>query len=153
VLDTNNLYGLPTTLYNSDGSVSNVTSLIDPTVDTAPSPLQTNITLSLVTPATGWVYIQIADPAANGMALAAVTRGDGKSLMMGSNAWTTTALPPNVVAGTTVQQPPYLHVFDYNPTTNYTLTYRIAGPQICPVVPQAIVDGQALSITNCVNPA
>ncbi len=31
------------------------------------------------------------------------------------------------------------------------MSYRIAGPAICPVVPRFIVDGQSLAVTNCIS--
>jgi hypothetical protein len=73
--------------------------------------------------------------------------------MMGSNVWTTAAFRTNVVhfPGASPYQPAYLHIFDYNPATNYTLSYRIAGPAICPVVPRAVIDGQTLLVTNCIS--
>jgi hypothetical protein len=151
--DPNDLYGLPANLYNSDGSVTNVTSLTDPIVSGQPSPLQTNITLSLVTPATGWVYLRLIDPATNGMVLGSVQRSDGKFLMLGSNVWTTPSFRTNVAyyPGASPIQPPFLHLFDFNPATNYILSYRIAGPAICPQNPRFVVDGQRLMFTNCIS--
>jgi hypothetical protein len=146
-IDSNTNAWLPVTLYSSDGSTNNVTSITNTLTSGAPSPGHTNVTLSLLDPLpTGWVYIRANDPSDGARPLVRVQRSDGGDVLIASNAWTTRRILR--VNG----QPPapenFVHIFDYNPTTNYTLTFGVLGPVIEPPGDRFVVVGQRLVITN-----
>jgi hypothetical protein len=121
VNDTTNVDALPDNVYSSTGPVFPVTSLTNVTVNGTLSGTQSNITVTVSAP-TGWVYLQFPDPGA-GMAIASVQRSDGVSLLVGPNVWQTPErdhmLPP--------QPQNLVHLFDYNSTGSYTITY---GPAV-----------------------
>ena len=122
VNDTTNVDALPEVVYSSDGTTDVVTSLsISNTMTTGvPTASVTNITLTITSavPA-GWVYLEAVDPSGGNYPIVSVRRSDGTHLLVGPNVWQTPARPRMYPAK------PYnlIHIFDYNPTATYTVTY------------------------------
>ena len=86
------------------------------------APGQTNITVTVSAPP-GWIYLQFPDPSAGTMTIASVTRSDGVNLLVGPNVWQT----PERVHMLPPQPQNLVHLFDYNSTGSYTITY---GPMV-----------------------
>ncbi len=114
---------LPDTLYLSDGTIRPVTALVGAVVGDPITALNltTHVTANF---AAGYNYLRIPDPADGFLALAQVTRSDGKPIRLTDNAWTT-----NRMVRKQGQQPyreKLLHLFDHaaaaGPVT-YTVTY------------------------------
>ncbi len=124
VNDSTNLDALPNNVYSSSGAVFPVNSYTNVQVTGTPSPSQSNVTASVALPP-GWVYVEFPDPSGGAMTIASVTRSDGVNLLVGPNVWQTPQrihmLPPQPQA--------LVHLFDYNATGTYTITY---GPNITP---------------------
>jgi hypothetical protein len=148
VNDTTNVGALPNNVYSSAGPVFAVTSWTNVTVNGTLSQSQSNVTATVAVPS-GWVYLEFPDPSSGNMTIASVTRSDGVQLLVGPNAWQTPArsdlLPP---------QPQALaHLFDYNSTGSYTITY---GPMVtAPTVTtlQGVSTNPGNATLNClVNP-
>jgi hypothetical protein len=122
VNDTTNLDALPGKVYSSAGPVFSVTSLTNVAVNGTLSGTQSNVTVTVSAPP-GWVYLQFPDPSEGTMTIANVQRSDGVSLLLGPNVWQTPErdhmLPP--------QLQNLVHLFDYNSTGSYTITY---GPTV-----------------------
>jgi len=126
VMDMTNASGLPDHLYLSEGSVSNVTSIINGTVDGPASLSHSNVLLTVPVPPplpTGWAYLRIPDPS-DGSRLSYVERSDGANLLLGYNVWTTHRIvyPTN---GAPSYREDFLHIFDYDTTGSYTLVYNV----------------------------
>jgi len=121
VNDTTNVDALPDDVYSSTGPVFPVTSLTNVIVYGSPSVTQSNITITVSAPP-GWAYLQFPDPSGGAMTIASVQRSDGVSLLVGPNVWQTPQrihmLPP--------QSQALVHLFDYNSTGSYTITYGSA---------------------------
>ena len=122
VNDTTNVDALPDNVYSSAGPVFPVTSLTNVTVSGAPSGSQSNVTVTVSAPP-GWVYLQFPDPSAGNMTIASVQRSDGVNLLVGANVWQT----PQRVHMLPPQSQALVHLFDYNSTGSYTITY---GPAV-----------------------
>jgi hypothetical protein len=122
VNDTTNVDALPDNVYSSEGPVFPVISLTNVTVNGTLSGMQSNITVTVSAPP-GWVYLEFADPSDGTMAIGSVQRSDGVNLLVGPNVWQTPErdhmLPPQPHA--------LVHLFDYNSTGSYTITY---GPAV-----------------------
>jgi hypothetical protein len=122
VNDTTNVDALPNNVYSSTGPVFPVTSLTNVTVNGTLSGTQSNITVTVSAPP-GFVYLQFPDPSAGTMTIGKVQRSDGVTLLVGPNVWQTPErdhmLPP--------QPQNRVHLFDYNSTGSYTITY---GPMV-----------------------
>jgi hypothetical protein len=140
VNDTTNVDAPPGIVYSSDGSTAAVTSLSisGTTTSGAPSAENSNITVNVTgTVPGGWVYMEIVDPGAGNYPIASVQRSDGTNLLVGPNVWQTPErdhmVPPK----------PYnlIHLFDYNSTGTYTVTYGL------PIVPPAATTLAALNVT------
>jgi len=148
VNDTTNIDALPNNVYSSTGPVFAVTSLSNVTVTGTLSPSQSNITATLAAPS-GFVYFEFPDPSQGTMTIAGVTRSDGVNLLVGPNVWQTPErdhmLPP--------QPQNLVHIFDYNSTGSYTVTY---GPMVTPptvTTLQGVSTNPAVATLNClVNP-
>jgi len=127
VNDTTNVDALPNNVYSSAGPVFPVTSLTNATVSGTLSGTQSNISVNVSAPA-GWVYIEFPDPSAGTMTIASVQRSDGVNLLVGPNVWQTPQrlhmLPP--------QPQNKVHLFDYNSTGSYTITYgaMVTAPSV-----------------------
>ena len=121
VNDTTNVDALPDNVYSSTGPVFPVTSLTNVTVTGTLSGTQSNVTATVSAPP-GWVYVQFPDPSAGNMTIASVQRSDGVNLLVGPNVWQTPErdhmLPPQPQA--------LVHLFDYDSTGSYTITYGAA---------------------------
>ncbi|MBN2512291.1 MAG: hypothetical protein JXB18_05085, partial [Sedimentisphaerales bacterium] len=111
---------IPDTLYTSNGLIDPVHTVTDARVDGFASREDLQIQLTAA-PLDGNIYIQITNPAEEGLVLASVVRSDGKIIMPDYNAWTT----DRVVRP--LDKPHYrqrlLHLFDTDSTGVYTLTY------------------------------
>ena len=68
----------------------------------------------------GWTYIQTPDPGA-GWKLAKVIRSDGTVILVGPDAWQTDKVFNSTT--NTFDDDPELHLFDFNGTGSYTLSY------------------------------
>jgi hypothetical protein len=121
VNDTTNVDALPDNVYSSAGPVFPVTSITNVNAGTL-APGQTNITVTVSAPP-GWIYLQFPDPSAGTMTIASVTRSDGVNLLVGPNVWQT----PERVHMLPPQPQNLVHLFDYNSTGSYTITY---GPMV-----------------------
>jgi hypothetical protein len=148
VNDTTNIDALPNNVYSSTGPVFAVTSLTNVTVTGTPSPSQSNITASLTAPA-GFVYFEFPDPGQGTMTIGSVTRSDGVNLLVGPNVWQTPErdhmLPP--------QPQNLVHIFDYNSTGSYTITYGpvVTVPSVTTL--QGVSTNPGVATLNClVNP-
>ncbi len=112
---------LPDTLYLSNGDTAPVTVGSFIAVDRAPTPDNPEVTLFVNQPP-GWSYTRIPDPGNGKYVLIGVRRNDGQVLPVGLNAWQTDRTFKEV------DEPPVhedmLHIFDYDGTGTYTLTYR-----------------------------
>jgi uncharacterized repeat protein (TIGR03803 family) len=122
VNDTTNVDALPNLIYSSDGTTDPVTSLTNGVAAGIPSPGHSSITVTV--PATpGWGYFEIIDPGNGNYTITSVTRSDGGQLLLGSNVWQTPArlhmMPP--------KPNNLIHLFDYNATGSYTVTYGVAS--------------------------
>jgi len=118
------------------------------TVTGTPSPSQSNITASLTAPA-GFVYFEFPDPGHGTMTIGSVTRSDGVNLLVGPNVWQTPErdhmLPP--------QPQNLVHIFDYNSTGSYTITYGpvVTVPSVTTL--QGVSTNPGVATLNClVNP-
>ncbi|MDB6065752.1 MAG: delta-60 repeat domain protein [Pedosphaera sp.] len=136
VNDTTNVDALPDIVYSSAGSTAPVTSLANASTAGAPSGVNSNVTLTASVPS-GYVYLEVVDPGAGIYPIASVRRSDGVILLVGPNVWQTPArvhmVPP--------KPNNLIHIFDYNSTGSYTITYGL------PIVPPAVSTLNALNIT------
>ncbi|HTV41600.1 MAG TPA: immunoglobulin domain-containing protein [Candidatus Sulfotelmatobacter sp.] len=122
VNDTTNLDALPDVVFASDGSTSPVTSLSIANTATAGTLSGAGGSVTLVITNTsvpsGWVYLEAVDPSTDAFPIVSVKRSDGGSVA-GPNVWQTPQrtdlVPPQTNA--------LIHIFDYNPTGTYTVTY------------------------------
>jgi len=124
-------------VYSSDGTTYPVTAYTNNTATVGmPSGTVTNITVTV--PATaGWGYFEIVDPGNDAYPIASVTRSDGVKLLVGPNVWQTPARVHMIPA----KPNNLIHIFDYNSTGSYTVTY--GRPVLAPMVTTL----NALSIT------
>jgi hypothetical protein len=101
--------------------------LTNVTVNGTLSGNQSNITVTVSAPA-GWVYLEFPDPSAGSMTSASVQRSDGVNLLVGPNVWQT----PQRVHMLPPQPQALVHLFDYNSTGSYTITYgpAVAAPTV-----------------------
>ena len=127
VNDTTNVDALPGIVYSSDGSTHPVTSVTSGVTAGVPSGSNSNITLTVSVPA-GWVYLEVVDPGADNYPISAVKRSDGENLLVGPNVWQTPARIHMVPA----KPNNLIHIFDYNSTGSYTITYGL--PPVLPTV-------------------
>jgi hypothetical protein len=146
VNDTTNIDALPDNVYSSTGPVFPVTSLTNVTVTGTPA--QSNVTASVAVPS-GWIYLEFPDPSDGTMTIASVTRSDGVNLLVGPNVWQTPErdhmLPP--------QPRNLVHLFDYNSTGSYTITYgaMVTPPTVTTL--QGVSTNPGFATLNClVNP-
>ncbi len=119
--ETINPQNLPNNLYNSDGTVSPVTSITTATVSGTPASGSWQASLKCDSVG-GYVYIVTTDPGGDASVLQRVVRSDGREIRMNDNAWTThITLHP-------VDQPSnrqdLVHIFDIDGTGSYTLYYE-----------------------------
>jgi hypothetical protein len=124
-----NTYGLPDTLYLSDGSVwpESVTGLVRMVHELTRIKEHVQFRLAVVGVPDGPFYVRYPDPTEGKLKLVAVTRSDGVSIAVGPNAWTTHR---------TVRQPPWqpydqnlLYLFDYGGPGSYTFEYELGDWQ------------------------
>jgi hypothetical protein len=148
VNDTTNVDALPDNVYSSEGPVFPVTSLTNVTVNGTPSQSQSNVTATVAVPE-GWVYMEFPDPSDGTMTIASVTRSDGVNLLVGPNVWQT----PERIHMIPPQPQNLVHLFDYDSTGSYTITY---GPMVtAPTVTtlQGVSTNPGSATLNClVNP-
>ena len=123
VNDQTDAEDLPDILYLSDGTTTPVTAVVGALVGdpiTAIN-LTTHVTANF---AAGYNYLPIPDPADGSLALAQVTRSDGKVIRLTDNAWTTNRMVRK--QGQDPYREKLLHLFDHaaapGPVT-YTVTY------------------------------
>ena len=121
---TTNMFALPNTVCNSDGTVSPVRSLTTAMAIGAVSNANLTVHLSVPNVPAGYFYVDVPDPGNAQYQLVSATRSDGRVLRLGDNAWTTNRIVR------LVGKAPYplnlLHLFDgiaQGGTVNYTLTY------------------------------
>jgi len=115
---------LPDTLYLSGGGIQPVTPVTQGTTDGAPTPEHLEVTLT-ATPAAGWSYLRLPDPAAGGFVLTGVRRPNG-TMLPTANFWTTDR---TFIAGG--RRPVYehvLHLLDRDGPGTYTLVYAPPAP-------------------------
>jgi hypothetical protein len=127
VNDTTNVDAPPNFVYSSDGTTLPVTSVTSGSAVGTPTP--TNLTVVVtVAPTSGWGYFEVIDPGGGTNPIASVTRSDGEPLLVGPNVWQTPErlhmIPPKPNA--------LIHIFDYNSTGSYTVTY--GQPVLAPSV-------------------
>jgi hypothetical protein len=125
---------LPDTLYNSDGSVEPVTAITTASVDGSIGYGNLQVHVTAAAPS-GYIYIQIPDPAGNGpFHLAEVVRSDGKIIRLDDNAWTThrTLHPTDAPA----YREDLFHLFDLNDTGSTTVAYTLVYAKDDPIPPQ-----------------
>jgi hypothetical protein len=127
VNDTTNVDALPGIVYSSDGSTHPVTAITTGMTTGVPSSNNSNVTLTVSAPA-GWVYLEVVDPGAGNYPIAGVQRSDGVNLLVGRNVWQTPARIHMVPA----KPNNLIHIFDYNSTGSYTITYAL--PPVLPTV-------------------
>ncbi|NLH17572.1 MAG: hypothetical protein GX455_13435, partial [Phycisphaerae bacterium] len=114
---------LPDIVYLSDGTTAPVTAVVDGTADLpiTGTNLTTHVTANF---AAGYNYLRIPDPANGSLALAQVTRSDGKPIRLVDNAWTTNRMVRK--QGEQPYREKLLHLFDHaagaGPVT-YTVTF------------------------------
>jgi hypothetical protein len=136
VNDTTNVDALPGIVYSSDGATYPVTSNNNGVTSGAPSPVNSNITVTASVPA-GWVYLEVVDPGGGTYPIASVQRSDGANLLVGPNVWQTPArihmVPP--------KPNNLIHIFDYNSSGSYTVTYGL------PITPPDATTLNAVNIT------
>lgn len=121
VNDVADFEDLPDTLYLSDGRIEPVTIVQTGTIDGTLSAGNLQVTLKSPLPQ-GWCYLRLLDPSAGKWKLASVVRGDGTSLSVGTNAWTSDRT--FVGGGHRPVLENRLHLLDFNSTGVYTLTYE-----------------------------
>jgi hypothetical protein len=136
VNDTTNVDAPPGIVYSSDGATYPVTSNTNGVTTGTPSPVNSNITLTVSVPA-GWVYLEVVDPGGGVYPIASVQRSDGANLLVGPNVWQTPArihmVPP--------KPNNLIHIFDYNSTGSYTITYGL------PITPPDATTLNAVDVT------
>ena len=116
---------LPDTVHLSDGSTAPVTAQLAATT-TAPTIGMLSVPLTLSSPPNGYIYVRVPEPSDANLQLVSVMRDDGKALTFDVNAWITDrtfrdhGLPPI--------RENMLHLFDYDSTGSYTLTYALLPP-------------------------
>ncbi len=148
VNDTTNIDALPDNVYSSTGPVFAVTSLTNVTVQGTLSSSQSNVTATMTAPS-GFVYLEFPDPSAGAMTIASVTRSDGVHLLVGPNVWQT----PQRVHMAPPQAQNLVHLFDYNSTGSYTLTFGPAVTAPAVTTLQGVSTNPAWATLNClVNP-
>jgi hypothetical protein len=128
VNDTTNVDAPPGRVYSSDGSVYPVTSLSNATTTGIPTVAAPTATITVASPPAGFIYVEVPDPGAGAFAIASVTRSDGTPVMVGPNAWQT----PERIHMIPPQPQNLIHLFDYNSTGSYTITYN--PPPTAPAV-------------------
>ena len=111
---------LPDTVYLSDGSIEPVSFISGASTDgsVGPGHLQVHLTAPMTS---GWNYLQLPDPGP-GFRLNRVVRSDAKEMLVTNNVWTTDRSFPSSITGAIREN--LLHLFDYNGTGSYTLSYR-----------------------------
>ena len=124
VNDTPDADNLPDRVYLSDGTTNPVVAITQAATDGPASGGHLTVHLSAATP-NGFVYLRVPDPGNGQFKLVSVVRSDSVTLSLDDNVWTTdrTFVPGH--------RPIYenkLHLFDYNTTGNYTLTYQVLPP-------------------------
>ncbi|HZQ46487.1 MAG TPA: hypothetical protein VFC07_05715, partial [Verrucomicrobiae bacterium] len=127
VNDTTNVDALPGVVYSSDGSTNPVTSITSGMTAGTPSGANSNVTLTASVPS-GYVYLEVVDPSGGNYPIASVRRSDGIDLLVGTNVWQTPARIHMVPA----KPDNLIHIFDYNSTGSYTVTYGL--PATLPAV-------------------
>ena len=85
----------------------------------------------------GWVYLEVVDPGGGVYPIASVRRSDGANLLVGPNVWQTPARIHMVPA----KPDNLIHIFDYNSTGSYTVTYGL------PITPPDATTLNAVNIT------
>ena len=135
---------LPNRLYNSDGSIVDVSQALFPRVDGKLSPGNMEAALNAST-AEGWTYILNDDPGQDNYKLVRVVRSDGREIRVDENAWTTHR---------TIRlqgQAPYrehkLHILDKDSTGSYTLFYAVSSTGETSIADaKSATDGQTVNL-------
>lgn len=110
---------LPQTLWTSDGEAAPVTAVFDSTATVVPGEVPTAELTVALDPA-AWTYVRLADPFGGEHQLTGVVRGDGKSLLVGPNAWQT----KRTLANDPGMPTPHVHLFDKGGDGSYTLVFE-----------------------------
>lgn len=118
-------YGLPDTLYLSDGSVwpEPVAGRMNMVHQLVRIRDHLEIRLAVVDMPDGYFYVRYPDPTDGKLTLVAVTRSDGVSIPVGANAWTTRRTVRE--QGWQPYEQNFLHLFDYGGPGTYTFEYEI----------------------------
>ena len=135
---------LPNKLYNSDGTIADVSVASSPYTDGKPSGSGGQVTLTAVAP-TGWTYIEADDPGQDQYKLVRVVRSDGREILVDDNAWTTHRTIR--LKGQTPYREHKLHILDMDSTGSYTLFYEFDSTGATSVGDaRAMADGQMVSL-------
>ena len=124
VNDLPDLHDRPDTLYLSDGRTNPVAVVESAAHDGPPTPGRLQIQLSAAMPG-GWVYLRVPAPSDGDYRLVGVRRSDGAEITLDKNFWVTDRT--FIGLGRRPIRENILHLFDYNSTGVYTLTYEL-GP-------------------------
>jgi hypothetical protein len=129
--DTTVVDALPDDVYSSDGNVYPVTSLTGAVASGPVSAGSLTITVNDVADIipSGFVYFQFPDPSGGQFTITSVTRSDGTSLLVGPNVWQT-PYRPNMVPP---QMSALVHIFDYDSTGSYTITFAPPSTLTAPI--------------------
>ena len=133
-LTLNQFMTFPDALHLSDGTVEPATTVFGAVASGPATPLEPTVDVTVALPE-GWVYFRVPDPSNGAMVVTSVVRSDGRSVLVGPNAWQTRAIlnPSQNV------QPAYLHLFDRLPIGGepglYTYTVSFEDPKTEPPPP------------------
>jgi hypothetical protein len=136
VNDTTNVDAPPNMAYSSDSSIYSVSS-VGVTNSTTTNVSSTMVTVIVTNPPAGWGYFEVVDPLGGANPIASVQRSDGTNLLVGPNVWQT----PERIHMVPPQPSNLIHIFDYNSTGIYTITYGL------PVTAPGATTTAALEIT------
>lgn len=116
---------LPDTVFLSSTAIEPVTAVIDPSVTVTG---QRSVTINAGA-AGGWRFIRIDDPFNAAYRLASVTRGDGKVIQLGSNAWQVDYIDRRTTEPTPRR---YVKIFDRGGDGVYDLDFDpdVEGPTV-----------------------
>ncbi|MCO5051617.1 MAG: Ig-like domain-containing protein [Verrucomicrobiae bacterium] len=111
---------LPDLLYHNTGAIEPVNVVTNGVFNGSVGPAHWQVQLTAAA-GPGWNYYRLPDPGP-GYLLASVVRSDGKVLELTNNAWTTDRSFPSSIPGAVREN--LLHLFDWEGSGQYTLTYR-----------------------------
>ncbi len=135
VNDVPDIHDFPDTIYLSGGATNHVEAVTNGVIIGTLSPGNLQVQLDAPLPG-GWSYLRVPDPADGDYRLVGVMRSDGAVIGVETNAWVTDRTFRGL--GKKPVRENILHIFDYNSTGTYTLTYALL-PQPDTTLPTSAV--------------